>query len=125
DAIGAAENGVPCTAKTRDDIATHAGMLMQDPGAARTMLPGGAVPRIGQTLRHPELAATLRRLAKDPAELYRGSLAEQAVHALRSSGAPFTGDEWAAGAQVQPEFALQRSYRGHTVHQTPLPTPGW
>lgn len=125
DAIRAAENGVPCTAKTRDDIATHAGMLIQDPDAARTMLPGGVVPRVGQPLRHPELAATLRRLAKDPAEFYTGSLAEQAVHVLCSSGAPFTGDEWAAGAQVQAEPSLQRSYRGHTVHQTPLPTPGW
>ncbi|WP_174539019.1 gamma-glutamyltransferase, partial [Mycolicibacterium vaccae] len=40
-------------------------------------------------------------------------------------GAPFTGDEWAAGAHVAPEPALTGRYAGATVHQTPLPTPGW
>ncbi|HET7327077.1 MAG TPA: gamma-glutamyltransferase [Nocardioidaceae bacterium] len=124
-AIRAAENGVPCTAKTRDDIAEHASALAQDAGAARTLLAGGRVPQVGQRLTYPELAATLRRLANDPADLYTGLLAEQAVDALRNAGAPFSGDEWAAGGQVPVEPAIRHAYRDHTVYQTPLPTPGW
>ena len=124
-AITIAESGVPCSAKTRDDIAAHATTLMQDAGAARTLLAGGRPPQVGQRLRYPELAATLRRLAKDPTDLYVGSLAEQAVHTLRAAGAPFNGDEWAAGGRVEIESAIQHPYRDHIVHQTPLPTPGW
>ena len=40
-------------------------------------------------------------------------------------GAPFSGDEWAAGADVVAERAIAGSYGEAVVHQTPLPTPGW
>ena len=52
-------------------------------------------------------------------------MAERAVAALQAAGAPFSGDEWAAGAEVLPEPAITGRYAGATVHQTPLPTPGW
>lgn len=124
-AIDAAERGVPCTARTRADIVEHEAALSRDEGASSTLLRGGHVPRVGQRLVNQPLADTLRQLAKEPLAFYTGSLAERALAALTSAGAPFSGEEWAAGANVACEPSISRHYRDHVVHQTPLPTPGW
>jgi gamma-glutamyltranspeptidase/glutathione hydrolase len=124
-AVEVGERGLPCTAKTRADIAAHAEVLAKDAGAARTLLRGGHVPVVGQQVRHRDLAATIRVLAKDPASFYTGSFAEHAVAALRAGGAPFSGDEWAAAWPVTPEPAISHPYGGSVVHTTPMPTPGW
>ncbi|GAA3725563.1 gamma-glutamyltranspeptidase/glutathione hydrolase [Spinactinospora alkalitolerans] len=120
-----AETGVPCTAKTHDDVSQHAESLARDPDAARAFLPGGRPVRTGQRVLHPALAQTLRRLADDPACLYRGELGERAVALLTAAGAPFSGAEWEAGADVSGEPSITAEYGGLLVHQTPPPTPGW
>lgn len=120
-----AEGGLPCTAKTRGDIAATAAALRQDAEAARTLLPGDRLPDVGQRLPQPDLAQTIRELAADPAGFYTGSLAERAVAALRDAGAPFSGEEWALCGDVVPQPAVTGSYAGRTVHQTPPPSPGW
>ncbi|MFI0353589.1 gamma-glutamyltransferase family protein [Actinomadura sp. 9N407] len=120
-----AERGMPCTYKTRDDILERRAALSRDPGTAGVYLPGGNVPRVGTPLRQAELAATLRRLAADPASFYTGDLAERAVAALTGGGAPFSGDEWTASGEALVGDSVTCRYQGATIHQTPLPTPGW
>ncbi|WP_407565837.1 gamma-glutamyltransferase [Streptomyces sp. 184] len=124
-AARAAEGGLPCTAKTRRDIAEEAQLLSADPDALRNLLPAGRPPAVGRRLAQPDLAATIRTLAADPAAFYTGAFAERAVAALRAAGAPFSGDEWALCGDVTPQPALSTGYRGRTVHQTPPPSPGW
>lgn len=124
-AIAAAEDGLPCTAKTHADIVERRDALSRDPGTAEVFLPGGRVPRVGERIYQRALGASLRRLAGDPRDLYSGGLAERSVAALAEAGAPFSGDEWAASGHSAPEPALTRTYRGVTVHLTPPPTPGW
>ncbi|MFI6709008.1 gamma-glutamyltransferase [Nonomuraea sp. NPDC050478] len=124
-AIAAAQGGLRCTAKTRADILEHRDALAADPGTAAVFLPGGAVPAVGAPIVQAELAATLRRLAGDPGDLYTGELAERAVSALATAGAPFSGMEWAETGKVVPGPALTGRYRGMDVHQTPPPSPGW
>ncbi|MFB4312654.1 gamma-glutamyltransferase [Actinomadura sp. 21ATH] len=124
-AAAAAERGMPCTYKTRDDIAERRDALSRDPGTAAVYLPGGSVPAVGTPLPQADLAATLRRVAADPASFYSGELAERAVSALAAAGAPFSGDEWAATGEPLVSAALAGRYQGATVHQTPPPTPGW
>ncbi|MFC5749350.1 gamma-glutamyltransferase [Actinomadura rugatobispora] len=120
-----AERGLPCTYKTRDDVVERRAALSRDPGTAAVYLPGGAPPRVGAPLRQPELAATLRRVAADPASFYTGETAERAVSSLAGAGAPFSGGEWAATGEALVGDALTCAYQGVTVHQTPPPTPGW
>ncbi len=120
-----AERGLPCSARTAGDVATALTAVLADPGLSRGYTPAGRPPATGTRLPQPELAATIRHLARDPQSFYTGGFADRAVAALRAGGAPFTGDEWAAGAHVAPEPALTGRYAGATVHQTPLPTPGW
>ncbi|WP_216858086.1 gamma-glutamyltransferase family protein [Actinomadura verrucosospora] len=124
-AIDAAENGLPCTLKTRADIVERRDALARDPGTAEAFLPGGRVPSAGEPLRQRELAATLRRLAADPGDLYAGGLAERCVDALVAAGAPFSGYEWMASGRSAAETPLTRTYQGTTVHLTTPPTPGW
>ncbi|MFF0729659.1 gamma-glutamyltransferase family protein [Streptomyces sp. NPDC004134] len=124
-AARAAEGGQPCTAKTRGDIAEVQELLAADPDALRNLLPAGRPPAVGHRLAQPDLAATIRTLAADPAAFYTGAFAERAVAALRAAGAPFSGEEWALCGDVAPQPAIGTAYRGRTVHQTPLPTPGW
>jgi gamma-glutamyltranspeptidase/glutathione hydrolase len=124
-AVRLARTGLPCTARTRDDIAAHHHRLASDPDTAAAFLPAQRAPVAGSRLVQPALAATIERLAHDPRAFYAGELAERAVAALRAGGAPFSGAEWAAGAQVPVTPALTRRYRDTWVHQTPPPSPGW
>lgn len=125
DAIGAAEHGLPCSAKTRADVVEHRLALGADPDARDMFLPGGRVPAVGQRLQWPRLAATMRSLAADPALLYRGEFAERAVAALCRGGAPFSGEEWELGGTATVAPAITGRYRNLTVHHTAPPTPGW
>lgn len=124
-AIATAERGLPCSAKTRADILDHEIELRADPGLSAVFLRGGRAPQIGERVVHADLAATLRRLARDPSAIYRGELAERAVAALVAGGAPFTGDEWAASGTALVGPAVSYAYGGLTVHETPPPSPGW
>lgn len=124
-AVAAAQRGLPCTAKTRRDIESHADVLGRDAGASAVFLPGGRLPAVGQLLPQQDLAATLLTIGRSPDAFYRGELAERCVHALVAGGAPFSGDEWAAGRDLAVEPSPAHPYGQWTVHETPPPTPGW
>jgi gamma-glutamyltranspeptidase/glutathione hydrolase len=124
-AVAMAEAGVPCSAKTRADVTEHLAALAADPGIAEAYLPGGRLPRVGDRLPQPDLAATMRRLAEQPLAMYDGWLADRALTFLTAQGAPFGGEEWALAAGVAEEPTLTTSYAGLRLHETPTPSPGW
>ena len=94
-------------------------------GTAAMFLPGGRVPRVGQLLTYPELAQSLRSLAREPESFYTGALAEEAVAALTAAGAPFSGDEWVASGIPLVGPAITQRYGSVMVHETPPPSSGW
>jgi gamma-glutamyltranspeptidase / glutathione hydrolase len=120
-----AENGLPCSAKTATDVSEALDAIRADAGLAAVFAPGSAPVSVGMRLVQPDFARSIRQLAQDPNGFYTGEIAQRAVAALRAAGAPFSGDEWAATAAVLPESAITGKYAGATIHQTPLPTPGW
>ena len=120
-----AERGVACTAKTRGDILDHEAQLRGDEGLTAVFLRHGRAPQIGERLGYPELARSIRLLSRDPASLYRGALAERALTALVTGGAPFSGDEWTASGTVLRGPAISYRYGSLIVHETPPPSPGW
>ncbi|MDH6197850.1 gamma-glutamyltranspeptidase/glutathione hydrolase [Mycobacterium frederiksbergense] len=120
-----AETGLACSAKTAADVREALTAIRQDPGLAAVYAPDGQTARVADRIAQPDLARTIRRLAHDPADFYTGEIAERAVTMLSAAGAPFSGDEWVAGATATPEAAITGGYAGATIHQTPLPTPGW
>lgn len=123
--IALARNGFACTHKNHADITERREPLAADPSTAACFLPGGGVPPVGQLLYQRDLADTLDDLAQDPLSFYRGELAERSLELLTSAGAPFSGDEWAAGADLSPAPAITGTYGGLTLHQTPMPSAGW
>ncbi|MEP7368351.1 MAG: gamma-glutamyltransferase [Dermatophilaceae bacterium] len=123
--ISLGRNGFPCTAKTRADIGEHLQALLNDPGTRSAFAPQGRLPGVGERLFQPDLADFITALAKDPNAFYVGRFAEQAVACLVAGGAPFSGQEWALGADAPSQPAISQTYGGGTLHQTPLPTPGW
>lgn len=124
-AVAAAERGMPCTAKTRGDIVDNEVALHADEGMRRTFLRTGRAPQIGELLPQPELADSIRLVAANPSVMYRGELADRAVDALRAGGAPFSGAEWSACGAALNGAAIDTRYGELTVHETPLPSPGW
>lgn len=123
-AIAAARDGIPLSTKTHADIAANAVKLGRDAAAAAVFLPGGRVPSVGDVVHQSDLATTLERVAADPDEFYTGDVASRCLVSLRAAGAPFSGEEW-AGTTAPVERTVQGRYRGHPVHETLPPSPGY
>ncbi len=124
-AVRMAVGGVPCTRKTRDDIALHAGQLARDESARRCFLPEGRLPHVGERIHQVDLGRFLERVAAGRDGFYDGEFAEHALATLRAQGAPFSGEEWRHAARAPVVSTISQEYGGVRVHQTPLPTPGW
>jgi gamma-glutamyltranspeptidase/glutathione hydrolase len=93
--------------------------LLQDAGAAALYLPGGRAIGIGETLRQPALAATLRTIANDGADaFYTGAIAAR-IDALfkKNDGLLRAADL----ASYQPLWVepIATDYRGHRIEAMP------
>lgn len=123
-AIAYAEQGVPVTPRLHRMLTNDAPLYRANPDAARIFLPDGAVPAIGATLRQPDLARSLARIAAGGRDaFYHGDLTEEMVHASTQYGGLFTREDFAAHrSEIAPPLAI--TYRGYTVHAQPPPSQG-
>jgi gamma-glutamyltranspeptidase / glutathione hydrolase len=86
-AIHLAEDGFPVGEKLATTLRGSAPMLERFPRSRRIFLKGGAYYQAGDVFRQPELAATLRRIAKKgPGEFYRGRTAHDLASEMRHEG---------------------------------------
>jgi len=88
---------------------------------AHKFLPGGKAPAAGDIFRQPELAETLRGIAKHGAKaFYEGPVAEDIVATLRARGGLHTMDDFAAGL-TNAEFVdpISIHWRGYDIYQCP------
>jgi len=87
-AIRYAEQGIPVTEKLAREFKEERPDLQRFSMSSRIFLNDGKMYRVGDTLRQPELAATLKRIArKGPDEFYKGETARM----LASDMAAFRG----------------------------------
>src|SRR4051812_17297843 len=118
-AARAAEDGIAVTARTAGWIAHNTADLGSDPVLrARYLDAGGAPVPAGTTVRQPDVARTLRRLAEaGAADLYRGALADDIDAAFRAAGGLLRRADLAAFA---PEWVepVRLRYRGLDVLTT-------
>jgi len=124
-AITLAAEGVAITDYVGNRIAEKADLLSKYRYSAAQFLPNGRAPAAGDRWVAPNLARTLRAIAKDGAEtFYRGEIAERIVAYLKSEGGLF---ETADFAKQQPVVyaPLATDYRGYTVYQTAPPSQGF
>jgi gamma-glutamyltranspeptidase/glutathione hydrolase len=121
-AIRYAEGGFPATRLLSQAIAERSREI-DDPGWRRVFLPGGLIPETGDLFSQPDLALTLRALAKEGSgSFYRGGIAEAIARRLEAEGFVTAEDLAAHGGEWGDPIAV--SYRGYTIHETPPPTQG-
>lgn len=118
DAIDAAEaHPVSYVLATR--IEAHRQELAADPGCAALYLPNGRPIAVGETLRQPNLAATLRAIADKGADaFYRGDIARHIDAYFRAHQGAMRAEDLAGYAPIWVE-PLATEYRGHRVTVMP------
>jgi gamma-glutamyltranspeptidase/glutathione hydrolase len=123
-AIYYAEEGFPVGRMLAQSLAQNARLLARFPSSAEAFLPDGRPFREGETLRQPDLARTLRRLADAGLrDFYEGELAQLIVDAWQSGGGVLKSSDL-AGYRAELLEPLQTSYRGYTVAETPPDSQG-
>src|SRR5438309_5952596 len=95
-AIGLAENGFPISKRLAHDFEEERGGLERVTVSRHICLNDGKMFQPGDTLRQPELAATLKRIAKNGAtSFYRGEIAHVLVDDVSRLGGLITLDDLA------------------------------
>jgi gamma-glutamyltranspeptidase / glutathione hydrolase len=118
-AIEVAERGYGVPIVVQQKWAAAVPLLEQIPGFADTFMPRGRAPEVGERVRFPDMARSLRLIAQTRgAAYYGGEIAEAAArHAREHGGAPRVEDF----AGYAPEWVtpIAKHYRGYTLHEIP------
>ena len=123
-AIRYAEQGFPVSERLAADFTEEARKVSRDPELARIFMPGGKAPEAGTLLRQPELAATLRAIAKEgPDALYKGELAKRIIAYLDREGGLLTAGDLATHRSTWTD-PISTAYRGYRVLAFPPNTQG-
>ena len=123
-AIGYARDGFPVTEIIQRQWRGAEAALAQWPDSARTYLPNGRPPEVGEVFRNPGLATTYEAIARGGRDAYyRGSIARKIVAFSEANGGYFTipdfenhTSEW-----VEP---VTTNYRGYDVWELPPNSQG-
>jgi gamma-glutamyltranspeptidase / glutathione hydrolase len=124
-AIGYAADGFPVSPIVARWLVDQQATLRKYPSTAAVFLRGGAPPKVGEILKQPDLARSIREIAEGGADLfYRGKLAKAISEFLSTNGGALTAEDFADHeATVTP--AIQTTYHDYTIYQTGLPTQGF
>jgi len=109
-AIRYAEDGIPVTEKLVREFAEERKDLQRFSMSSHVFLNDGKFYHVGDMLRQPELAATLKRIAKNgPDEFYRGETAKMLASDMAAMGGLITLEDL---AKYQPKIreVLHASY---------------
>jgi gamma-glutamyltranspeptidase / glutathione hydrolase len=131
-AIALAENGFKVSPRLHALIEFDARFLKTDPVAAAYFFDANGSPlAVGTTLRNPELAAVLKRIAREGTDaFYKGAVAQAIVRKVRSHPTNPGGMSLAdlAGYQARKRlpicFAYAARMRGYRVCGFPPPSSG-
>lgn len=118
-AIQYAEQGCPVPEWIAEYWAGGVNLLRRDPGAARTYLPNGRAPRLGEVFRNPDLARSLREVAASGRNaFYQGPIAQRILDCSRHHNGTMTAEDL---AQYSAEWVdpISTTYRGWTVSEIP------
>ena len=127
-AIGLAENGFAVNDKLAGELRREKAALERFPVSRRIFLNDGKMWKAGDTLKQPELAATLKRIAQKGAdEFYSGETARMVVAEMAKSGGLITlGDLAAYKPRVRDVLRAKYESGGHEweVLTSPPPSSG-
>jgi len=123
--IALAEDGFPVSPIIARQWAAEEELLRADPGATATyLMDGGRAPGAGEWFRNPDLANSLRLVARDgPAAMYGGELGVRVVDGLQALGGYLTLDDL-RGMEVEWVEPISTDYKGWTVWELPPAVQG-
>jgi gamma-glutamyltranspeptidase/glutathione hydrolase len=125
-AIRFAERGFvpgPFRRRVWEDFAKE---LAANPAARRFFLLENGRPPGRQAFTQPDLAATLRRIARDGADdFYRGEIAREIAADMEANGGWLTLADLEGLPEPTVLPALESRYRGYRVYTAPPPAGGW
>ncbi|WP_255551057.1 gamma-glutamyltransferase [Granulicella sp. dw_53] len=101
----------------------HAARLTQFPESARIYQRNGDFYQAGETFKQPDLASTLKRIAANPDDFYRGAMAKQIADFESRSGGLITSADLAA-YQVKDRKPITGDYHGYRIITSPPPSSG-
>jgi gamma-glutamyltranspeptidase/glutathione hydrolase len=120
-AIKLAREGYPLTWEDAQDLKD--GDLSRFPESRRIFQKNGDYFKAGETLRLPELARTLERIASDPDDFYHGKIARELAADIQSGGGLVTAADLAA-YEVKEREPVRGTYRGYEIISAPPPSSG-
>ncbi len=105
-------------------LASYETRLRRFPSTAAVFLPNGSAPQVGDTLRQPDLARSLRAIAENgPAGFYTGWIADSLVAEMKRGGGLISHEDL---ADYQPVWRnpVEVDYRGYQVISMPPSSSG-
>jgi gamma-glutamyltranspeptidase/glutathione hydrolase len=123
-AIRIAREGFPVYARLERGYASRSKVMERYPGTRAVYLADGDPPKVGETLRQPDLARTLELLAAKGFDgFYRGETAEKLVASVNAEGGKWTASELAA-YRVRDRAPIRFKYRGWDITTAPPTSSG-
>jgi gamma-glutamyltranspeptidase / glutathione hydrolase len=98
-------------------------ILTQFPASQKIFQRDGDFYKSGDLFRQPELAETLRKIAKNPDDFYRGAMAKQIADAVQKGGGLITAQDMARYT-VKERTPVTGSYHGYEIVSSPPPSSG-
>ena len=123
-AIRYADEGIAVMPKHVANVIDKKALLAAFPTSSAIFLKAGQPPQVGDILRQPDLARTLRRIGEEGADgFYKGDVGRRIGEAITSAGGALSADDL---AQHQTVWAAPISvrYRDYIIHQTAPPSQG-
>jgi gamma-glutamyltranspeptidase / glutathione hydrolase len=123
-AIAYAEHGFPVGQHLLQCIESEKDNLALFPQSAEIFLPRGKLPKVGDRIRNPDHAETLRLIAKDgPDVFYQGSLGDRVVDEIQSHGGLLTKKDLQSYSVIECE-PIRGTYRDCEIVGVPLTSAG-
>jgi gamma-glutamyltranspeptidase / glutathione hydrolase len=120
-AIRLASEGFVLTAEEAEELTDPD--LAKFPDSKRIFQRNGNLYKEGETLKQPELARTLKRIAADPSGFYHGKLAHELVDDLHKGGAILTIEDLAKYTVVE-RTPITGTFHNYTIISAPPPSSG-
>lgn len=123
-AIALAQNGFPVTETDSANWEKFGMGFANRPLFAKTFLPNGTYPKVGEMFRNPEIAASLKLIGEKGADaFYKGPIAHAILKTTQQEGGFLTAADL---ADYKPEWVdpVSTTYHGWKVYETPPNTQG-
>ena len=123
-AIDWANKGIPVTVNLASIIKDNFETIKKFPACAAVYLKDGLPYEVGDTIKNPDLAKTLKLVAqKGPDAIYKGEIAQKIAEEVQKQGGIMTTDDLAS-YKIQVRKPVVGTYRGYTIMSVPPASSG-